>query len=252
MKRLIVQTLNRLGIRFITRNSPLWGDISRTFEPEFLPIWQACSPFTITSAECVYALFRAVSYVIANRIPGDIVECGVFRGGSVMACAHSLHHFGDHKRRLFLYDTFEGMTQPTERDVDFMGRTAEDHLKTWGVSRMNEMTACSLEQVRQNVSTCPYPPEKFVFVKGPVEQTIPQTVPDRISILRLDTDWFESTRHEMVHLFPRLAPGGVVVIDDYGFWTGAREAVDGYIRENKISLLLTCIDRTGASIGVKP
>lgn len=229
----------------------MWGGVPKDLEPEFLPIWQACAPFTMTSIDSVYALFRAAGYVVSSGVAGDVVECGVFHGGSIMACAHSLHHFGDHSRSLYLYDTFAGMTEPTDNDVDFMGRSARDHLKIWGVSNMNEMAACPLEQVRRYVSTCPYPQDKFVFVEGPVERTIPEKVPERISILRLDTDWFESTRHELVHLFPRLAPGGVLVIDDYGLWAGARKAVDEYFRGNRVSMLLTRIDRTGAAMGVK-
>jgi len=205
----------------------------------------------MTSIDSVYALFRAAGYLVNGGVPGDVVECGVFHGGSIMACAHGLHHFGDHSRSLYLYDTFAGMTEPTASDIDSMGRSAYEHLKIWGVSKMSEMATCSVEQVRQNVSTCPYPQDKFVFVKGPVEQTIPEKVPERISILRLDTDWFESTRHELVHLFPRLSPGGVLVIDDYGLWRGAHDAVDEYLKENRVPMLLNRIDRTGASIGVK-
>jgi O-methyltransferase len=251
VKRWIVRCLERFGVRLITRNSPVWGGEAKNFEAEFLRIWQACAPFTMTSIDCVYALYRAAGYVVNEGVPGDVVECGVFHGGSIMACAHSLHHFGDHSRSLYLYDTFAGMTEPTELDVDFTGRAAREHLKVWGVSRMSDMAACSQEQVRHNVFTCPYPQDKFVFVEGPVEGTIPGTIPERISILRLDTDWFESTRHELVHLFPRLSPGGVLLIDDYGLWNGARQAVDGYLKANRVPMLLSRIDRTGASIGVK-
>lgn len=251
MRPFLSRLFYRLGIRVITRNSPLWGDVHPNMGPQFLPIWQACGGFTMTSVECIYALFRATQYIVENRIPGDVVECGVFRGGSIMACAHSLHHFGDYSRSLYLYDTFEGMTEPTPDDVDFRGRTPQDHLKTWGVGRMNEMALCSVEQVRHNVFTTPYPQDKFVFVKGPVEQTIPATIPDRIALLRLDTDWFESTRHELIHLFPRLARGAVLIVDDYGFWSGARKAVDEYFRANGVAMLLNRIDRSGAVIGVK-
>ena len=82
-----------------------------------------------------------------------------------------------------------------------------------------------------------------------MEDTIPKKAPQMISLLRLDTDWYESTRHELIHLFPRIAPFGVIIIDDYGHWQGVREAVDEYIRENNIKILLNRVDYTGR-IGV--
>jgi hypothetical protein len=109
-----------------------------------------------------------------------------------------------------------------------------------------------LDEVRANVTRTGLPLERFAFVKGMVEQTIPGTMPPgAISILRLDTDWYESTRHELIHLFPRLSPGGVLIVDDYGFWRGSREACDEYFREQDVRMLLTRIDRIGAVIGVK-
>ena len=83
------------------------------------------------------------------------------------------------------------------------------------------------------------------FVAGDVEQTIPGVVPEQISLLRLDTDWYESTRHELKHLYPRLIRGGVLIIDDYGHWKGARQAVDEYLAETGAKLLLNRIDYTG-------
>ena len=75
-----------------------------------------------------------------------------------------------------------------------------------------------------------YPPDRVRYVKGPVERTIPDRLPGGpIALLRLDTDWYESTRHELLHLFPLLSPGGVLIIDDYGHWSGARKAVDEYL-----------------------
>lgn len=88
------------------------------------------------------------------------------------------------------------------------------------------------------------------FVKGKVEDTVPEKAPDRISLLRLDTDWYESTYHGLLHLYPRLSVGGVLIIDDYGHWAGAKKAVDQYLNENHLKLLLNRIDDTGR-IGVK-
>ena len=170
-----------------------------------------------------------------------------------MVAAMSLRHFGDESRRFWLYDTFEGMPPPTSRDVDFAGRTPQQHLAGWGARDMGGMANSSIEEVRRNLSLTGIAAERFELVKGRVEETIPGTLPDGpISILRLDTDWYESTRHELEHLFPRLSKGGVIVIDDYGFWRGSREACDEYFARHGVNLLLNRLDRTGAVIGIKP
>jgi hypothetical protein len=172
-----------------------------------------------------------------------------------MVAAMSLRHFGgdDLRRQFWLYDTFEGMPPPTARDLDFAGRTPQQHLAAWGARDMGEMANSSIDEVRRNLSLTGIPEDRFVLVKGKVEQTIPGTMPDGpIAILRLDTDWYESTRHELEHLFPKLSSGGVIVIDDYGFWRGSREACDEYFARHGVNLLLNRLDRTGAVIGVKP
>jgi O-methyltransferase len=114
------------------------------------------------------------------------------------------------------------------------------------------MANSPLEEVMANVAGSGVPADRFVFVKGKVEETIPGTMPaGAISILRLDTDWYESTRHELVHLFPRLSSGGVLIVDDYGFWRGSREACDEYFRETGTKILLSRVDRVGTVVGVK-
>ena len=207
--------------------------------------------YTETSLERVSALCSAVKYVVAHNIPGDIVECGVWKGGSMMAVARTLLTLNVRDRNLYLFDTFEGMTRPTEKDISHDGERA---IESWTAQRRENGASswchCSLEDVKQAMYRVGYDNAKIFFVKGKVEATIPARAPDKISLLRLDTDWYESTKHEMVHLFPRLSPGGAIIIDDYGHWQGARLAVDEYLRENKIRLFLNRIDYTGR-IGVK-
>jgi hypothetical protein len=96
-----------------------------------------------------------------------------------------------------------------------------------------------------------YPQDKLNYVVGKVEDTIPETLPRKIALLRLDTDWYESTLHELNHLYPLLTEGGVLIIDDYGHWQGAKKAVDEYIEKNKLKILLNRIDYTGR-IAIKP
>lgn len=209
------------------------------------------TPYTMTSPERIYALRAGVEYVVRNSIPGDFVECGVWKGGSMMAVARTLLDTGITDRKLYLFDTFEGMTPPTERDKDFQGGTAADILKREDRDSSIYWGCCPLEHVRRNLERTGYSTEQMTFIKGRVEQTIPENAPDTIAFLRLDTDWYESTYHELRHLYPRLSPGGVLIIDDYGHWAGARSAVDQYVTENKLPLLLDRIDYSGR-ICIKP
>ena len=209
-----------------------------------IAIFNKIKPYTMTSPDRVFALCDAVRYVVAAGIEGAVVECGVWRGGSSMAAALMLRDLGDTDRDLHLFDTFEGMSAPTERDRRAGGPAAADMLaantkdaKVWAYSPLGE--------VRANLQSTGYPIERVHFVQGKVEDTIPEHAPDKIAILRLDTDWYESTRHELEHLFLRLAVGGVLIIDDYGAWEGARRAVDEFIAAYKAPILLNRIDETG-------
>jgi hypothetical protein len=197
-------------------------------EPDFLRIYEQCREYTMTSWERLHALYQAVKYVIENRIPGDLVECGVWRGGSMKLVAHVLLALGVTDRTLFLYDTFEGMTEPDPAvDIDSSGnKAANDWLEIQ--RRGVKWSYASLEEVREVIVGSGYPLDKVVFVKGAVEDTIPATLPDRISLLRLDTDWYSSTRHEIQHMYPRLSMHGVLLLDDYGHYQGARRAIDEY------------------------
>jgi hypothetical protein len=202
-------------------------------------------PFTMTSPERIVAVCKAVEYVVTNRIPGDFVECGVWRGGSSMAAALALSRFEARDVGLHLYDTFEGMSAPGEHDLQAQsGRSAADLLAR---AEKDERIWCvaSLEDVQRNLASTAYPAGRITYVQGKVEETIPGHVPDQISILRLDTDWYDSTAHELAHLYPRLAVGGVLIIDDYGYWAGARKAVDDYFAANRPAPLLNRIDGTG-------
>jgi len=212
-------------------------------DPEFFRIARLVGKHTISDVMAQWAFYKAIAYVVQNNIPGDIIECGVWNGGQILLAAHALLHFGDTSRRLYLYDTFEGMPKPETVDVDYAGNSALRHWealtsegKTWGFGGTEDM-------VKEVVFRAGYPEDKFVFVKGMVEDTMPAILPERISILRLDTDLYRSTYHELVHGYPRLSSGGVLIVDDYGYFLGSRMATDQYIAENKLPLLLTRINQ---------
>jgi len=213
-------------------------------DDEARTVIETVRPFTMTSPERILALRDAVRHITKHRIAGDIVECGVWRGGSMMAAALTLLECGD-RRRLHLFDTFEGMPPPAEADRDLHGTDAAELLAAEDRQTGGTWCYATLDDVRANVLATGYPEDLVHFVPGRVEETIPQHAPEQIAILRLDTDWYESTRHELEHLYPRLAVGGVLIIDDYGHWQGARRAVDEYIDTTKARLLLSRIDYTG-------
>ena len=179
------------------------------------------------------------------KIPGDFVECGVWRGGSSMLAALTFQKYQEAARSLYLFDTFSGMTAPTEADTDFAGKHALRSIAEEGLKGHSEMCLATRVDVEANLRSTQYPWENMHFIEGPVEETIPKTLPDRIAILRLDTDWYESTAHELKYLYPKLVVGGVLIIDDYGHWRGARKATDEYFAENGLTLLLNRIDNTG-------
>jgi len=232
------------------------GEIDRTpfpdISPEDLETVLAVSPYTMTSAKRIHVLCEATRYISQTRIPGDIVECGVWKGGSMMAVARTLLGESDPKRNLYLFDTFEGMTDPSEYDVTAEGKTATELLKSTPRSEDRESLWCIAQKdgVRVAMESTHYPIDRIHLIQGRVEETVPTQAPDRIALLRLDTDWYMSTRHEMEHLYPRLERGGVLIVDDYGHWKGARKAVDEYLERTGYGLMLHRIDYTGR-VGVR-
>jgi hypothetical protein len=208
-------------------------------------------PFSMTSPERLVANMDAVAYVVRRDIPGAFVECGVWRGGSVLVMIRALQRLGVVDRDLYLFDTFEGMTEPTEAETS---RFAAPALHEWDAATAEGKRAWdtyfgpdkfNLDGVKALMRDTGYPQDRIHVVAGRVEATVPDEAPDSIALLRLDTDWYESTRHELLHLYPRLSNGGVLIIDDYGHWDGCRRAVDEYFSAASPAPLLARVDYTG-------
>ena len=234
----------------VTERDPRLQDLVG-LDPEDREAIERALPYTMTSVMRLRAVVDAVRYCDAAGISGAFVECGVWRGGSVLAMIATLQAANAAERDIYLYDTFEGMTEPTEHDRSPLNPPA---LETWRAAAEAEQRAWpevfgeevfNEDGVRRLLEGTGYPATRLHFVRGPVEKTLPETAPDQIALLRLDTDWYESTLHELRHLYPRLAEGGVLLIDDYGHWEGARRAVDEYLDTVGGGLLLTAVDYTG-------
>ena len=220
-------------------------------DERFVPIYEAARPHTMASLERLYAVYQAVHHVVDAGLPGDFVECGVWKGGSSMVAALSLIQAGQTERGVWLYDTFEGMSEPEDGDVDYSGLSARGRMQRDGYEHPGQWCHGPLETVQNAMALTGYPTDRVRFVQGKVEDTLPGTLPEQIAVLRLDTDWYASTKHELEHLFPRLVRGGVLLIDDYGHWQGCRRAVDEYFAEYGIRMLLSRQDYSGR-MGIKP
>ncbi|MEY2923533.1 MAG: hypothetical protein RLZZ337_73 [Bacteroidota bacterium] len=211
-----------------------------TFEKEII---KKVKPYTMTSPERITALIRSVDYVLRNNIEGDFVECGVWKGGNILVMIEVLkeHHT---TRNIYLYDTFDGMSDATDLDISIDGAKASNLLAT--TDKSTEIWCYSpIDEVKEILAQSTYPTDLLHFVKGKVEDTLQHTVPEHISLLRLDTDWYESTKSEMEFLFPNLKSKGILISDDYGFWQGCRKAIDEYMATQKIDLKLNKIDKVG-------
>ena len=250
LKKIIKRFFIFLGYQIVKKESNQF--IPPDIEKEYHDIILESLPYTLTSVERVYGLISSVKYIVESNISGDIVECGVWRGGSVLASINSLLNFGSDSRDIWLYDTFEGMSAPTEEDYSLRSGSAKEKFnETKFNDKSSNWCFASLDDVKKTLSRSTYSSERIHYIKGMVEETIPSSMPEKIALLRLDTDWYESTKHELEHLYPLLVPGGILIIDDYGHWNGCRKAVDEYFCLLEKKPLLLRLDYTGR-VAIKP
>ena len=205
--------------------------------------------FTMTSVARLVNTLKACKYVVQNNIPGDFVECGVWRGGHGILAKKIFERMGSSKK-VWMFDTFEGMAEPTEYDVN--AKTKEKALiKYQGKNKGTHVDWCyaSLEDVKKCCQVSGIDINSINFIKGDVCNTLndPANRPDNIAVLRLDTDWYKSTKAELEWLYPNLSNSGVLIIDDYGHWQGSRKAVDEYFANSEYKPLFNVVDYTGRS-----
>lgn len=246
-KNSVERLINRMGYRIVK------GGIPADMDPEFHEIYKKVRPYTMTGIDRMYALYKSTEYIVKAKIPGDFVECGVWAGGSAMIIAYTLQNLGDTKRKIYMYDTYEGMTEPSKEDFNPFEDKAEVMSRFDDEQKDDHNTWCyaSLEDVKKNLSKTKYPKKNLIYIKGMVEETLPsKDMPKKIALLRLDTDFYESTKHEMEQLYPKIVRNGILLIDDYGHWAGSRKAIDEYLAKNNEHILLHRPDYTGR-VGVK-
>ena len=200
------------------------------------------------------SLYHSMKYIYSNNIKGDLVECGVFKGGSSMMIGYCMKKFqksNSNKKKLWMYDTFEGMTDPEDYDINILNQKAKmtlNHIKK--IKNKNDMWAYSpLDTVRTNIKKTKLNQTQYCFVQGPVETTLKKLKPKKIALLRLDTDFYSSTKAELDNLYELVEKNGIIIIDDYGHWRGCKKAVDNFFKDKK-NFFFNYIDYS-AIIGIK-
>ena len=205
-----------------------------------IKLLETSAKYSMTSLARRWALINAIKHVKNQNIEGDFVECGVWKGGNLIIYS-SLNKKYNLQKEIFGYDTFSGMSEPTIHDNNFLNINAKDEWeKNKKSDNINLSFNCysSLEEVKMNIklSSGNKSLDNINLIEGKVEDTlkISKNLPEKISILRLDTDWYESTKIELEVLFPKLSKGGILIIDDYGQWKGSRKAVDEFFLNQNV------------------
>lgn len=209
---------------------------------KFTDFFNYVKPYSMTSIERIEFLFKSLEHIRKNKIEGDYVECGVWKGGNIIGMIKYLEYHNNLTNNIWAYDTFSGMTDPENVDIDLNNNNSVDILD-------NELVKayCSLTQVKDNIDNFieKYPEKNIKYVVGDVSETllIEENLPKSISLLRLDTDWYKSTKIELEILYDRLSDNGILIIDDYGHWKGCKKAVDEFFKGKEFKF--EKIDYTG-------
>lgn len=212
-----------------------WDRVSPS---EFASLYRRIRTRTMCSDARLRGLYRGVRDVIQNEVPGDFVECGSARGGSAALIALTMRQLGA-SRPLWLFDTFEGLPAPTLDDPDFE------------IANLFTGTCLgTLEEVRNLFEQLKIG-DQVQFTKGLFQDTLPASDVSQIALLHIDGDWYESVKTCLDNLYDKVAPGGIIQIDDYGDWKGARKATDEFFGRRGIRVTLKRLDYSGRFL-VKP
>lgn len=247
------RTANQAARALRSRGLVMSREFGSDLSPATVETIKFVRPYTMTTVQRIEAVISATRHIVAHDIPGAFVESGVWMGGSIMAAARTLVELGATDRDLYLYDTFEGLPEPGEHDA--ITGASQSITEIYAALQANAgdepYLAAPTDTVRANVALTGYPVDRVHTVQGMVEDTIASTAPDQVAFLRLDTDFYSSTKVEMENLFPRLSPGGILIVDDYGYLEGSRKAVDDYLATYPYPVFLHRIDASGR-LAVKP
>ena len=248
MYKIFLRLRKSIFKKFGLKVSPIENNSLKFLYPEAtdyeINLVETASEFSMTSYDRIFALLRAIQHIDNNNLEGDFVECGVWKGGNLILYQKMIEKLNIKGKKIYGFDTFEGMSNPTDADFPadnlFGGFKAEHYMKTQKKDlNINNIHAYApIEMVKNNFNNNTENRNNLILIKGKVEDTlkIQSNLPDKISILRLDTDWYESTKTELEILYPRLVKNGVLIIDDYGEWSGSRKATNEYFKDKKIAM----------------
>jgi len=190
----------------------------------------------------LFTTFECINYIVKKNLLGDIIESGVANGRQVCLILETLKYYNKKNFNVYLYDTFQGMVEPGKYDYKTWEKDNSESIKKYNKSlnenKVSSWQNYSLEEVKKNISLTEYPENKINYVIGDVTLTIPKNKHETISFLRLDTDFYESTKVELDYLFSKVIKGGVIILDDYGAFTGVKKATDEFFDSHNLSPLL--------------
>lgn len=189
--------------------------------------------------ETMLHTINSVEYIINNNIEGDFIEIGVYKGIMIIAILAKLLQLKITTKKIHLYDTFSGMTEPSNKDINPYNVYAKDI--------MHEIRCYStLEDVKKNIDMLSYPKENIQFHVGDIRKCNISEIPEKIAFLRLDTDFYDSTLFELENFEPNVLKGGVVTLDDYNWWKGCTDASNDYFKTITYPIQLHTLNPHGA------
>jgi O-methyltransferase len=206
-------------------------------EEDFWEHYEIAKAYSMLQVTGFFDIYQCMRYIKVNNIPGDLVECGCFLGGSSIFIAMMRKLFGLEDRVLHVFDTFTGFPEGSvdkRKGQPSIGPSYEDFFES------------VRDNFEQTVGT-----DNIVFHQGVVEETLEGFNPGPLALMRLDTDYYPSTQKEFEVLYPLLVEDGVLIVDDYGQYEGSRKATDEYLATLDRKPLLALID-SGVVSGVKP
>ena len=236
LKKIIEKILKKFGYKI----QQVINNVIEEASKEDIELMKLCDNYSMTSDLRKWALIQSFKYIIDNNIEGDFVECGVWKGGNLILIKKLMERYNITNRKIFGYDTYEGMSEASNFDIKKDNTKASikyEKLKKNNSNQINWNFA-SKEEVIENLNNNVKDTSNIDLIKGKVEETLQlsKNIPQKISVLRLDTDFYESTKIELEVLYAKLSVGGVLIIDDYGSWKGSRKAVDEFFHNKKIWL----------------
>lgn len=258
IRQLFNSILGRAGVRIIRIRRRGDEKLPSYIDSDFVESYRKYVHDSVVPWEGMYDAFLAATHIAKSGTPGDIVECGVFRGGVVALMRDTILRTEKTMtgRNFWLFDTFDGMPKPGPKDFK-IGRDRNAPLKKYerstsaGGAGGSGWVRSELWEVENTVRRSGAGLANTIFVQGMVEETLRgELLPDKIALLRLDTDFYESTKIELEVLLPRLSVGGVLIVDDYGDWAGSRDAVhETFLDLNNFAMFIN--HRYGALVAVK-